>query len=630
MVHRVANYVVLVLLATAAIAGPLALGCTGEWTRLTLEAAMTAAVVTWALARPRGLWATTWPLAVAALPLLQVIPLSDRILTAIAPVSAGAWKVANQGDPALFGRVSVDPAATLAAARWLLLACGAITVVADMGRDSRGWKWLTTALATSGIVLLTLGVLFPVTKDNHALLGVISLDGPLEFWRTPVEPPIRTSGWGYLEWLTVGGQRYQNDLSVTGDGFATYINSNHFAGAIGLTLPFAWGWLCSLAAWRLPLWANRLGAAALWVGGLYIVGFMAHSRAGCAALFLAGLMFFTLQTRILWIRRLLAAVTLAFAAFLLACVVALVGGFVEAVEFLPESWRPVFKAAMNDGRAVAASAGAKMFFAAPFLGAGLGSYEELYMKLMPGGTTLYFAHNDYVQLLAETGLVGLTVAVFLGAILCRRFLTFARMPVDADTALCAAPWAALAAIGGHSAFDFNLQVPANAFLAAVVAGLGIATAAATPRHRPAEDPARAWMRRIPNSSLAIACTLSLGFMVRDAFSDATIRQMRWALVGETVGAVPPKDHAEAQRMTEAVAAGERAHRHDASNPRLALFIGRLHLHLATVAPGSAASLAHANAAHSWQMTATRNCAACRGLPEPVPRSAPIAVETRTP
>jgi O-antigen ligase len=569
-------------------------------------------------------------LAVAGLPLIQVIPLSDRMLTAIAPVSAGAWKVANQGDPALFGCISIDPAATVAAARWLLLSCGMIAVVADVGRDSRGRKWLTAALATTGVLLLTLGVLFPVTKDNHSLLGIISLDGPLEFWRTPVEPPIRTSGWGYLEWLTVRDQRYQNDLSVTGDGFATYINSNHFAGAIGLTLPFAWGWLCSLAFWRLPPWASRLIAAALWVAGLCIVGLLAHSRAGCASLLLAGLLFFTLQIRAIGIRKLLAGATAAYTAFLIACVVALVGRFVGIVQVFPEALRPAFTTALNDGRALAASAGAKMFSAAPFLGTGLGSYDELYQKLMPGGTTLYFAHNDYVQLLAESGLVGMTVALLLVAVLCRHFVSFARMPIDADTALRAAPWAALAAIGAHSAFDFNLQVPANAFLAAVVAGLALATTPTPPRDRLTAIHRRGLMPALPGIGLAIACTVALGFMARDAFSDATIRYMRLALVGETATAIPPKDQAAADRMEEAIAAGEQAYRYDQSNPRLALLISRLHLHLATVAPASNASLTHLAESRAWGTKASRNCPACRGMPEPAPAPAPKLPDKRIP
>lgn len=620
---------ILAWLCLAALAAPLALGCTGEWPRLALEISMCSVVVLWAISRTRPMSATLWPLAIAALPLLQVVPLPDRLLTALAPVSAGAWKVAHQGDPRLFGRISVDPAATLAAARSLLLACGTIAAVADLGCDSARRRWLAAVLALTGVGLLTLGVLFPVTRENHVLLGFISLDGPLEYWRTPVEPPIRTSGWGYVEWLTVGSQRYQHDLSVTGDGFSTYINSNHFAGAVGLTLPFALAWLCTLANGRLPRWAGPVVAAAAWAGGLYVVGFMAQSRAGCAALLLAGLVFFSLLTTRPWTRRLLMGLTLAFAMFLFICVVVLVGQFVGVTDLIPEPWRQRFVAALNDGRAIAARVGARMFLASPLLGTGLGTYDELYRRLMPGAFTLYFAHNDYIQLLAETGLMGVGTAVALAGVLVRRVRGFLHQPYDADTAICAAAWASLAAIAAHSAFDFNLQVPANGFLAAVVAGLAAATAparrAAQPRSAAQPRPAS----RLPRAALAVACALSLGFMVRDALSDALIRQMQWSLVGHKLGAVPPHDAAAAQQMADALADGERAYRYDPANARVALLIGRLHLHLGEVAILPPAERdAHASEAAAWFMKAQRACAVCPGLPEDIPAAPPRASDAR--
>lgn len=610
------DHAIVFVLSVAACAAPLAVGCTGEWARITLELAVGAAVMAWGLSRPHRKSATLWPLAVAALPLLQVLPLPDRLLTALAPVSAGAWKVAHQGDPRAFGCISVDPGGTMAAARSILLALATTAVVADLSRTRTLRRWLTAALAVTGVTLLILGVAFPVTKDNRALLGIVSLDGPLEFWRTPVEPPIRTSGWGFLEWLTVGDLRYQNDLGVTGDGFATFINSNHFAGAVGLTLPFALGWLCMLPSGRLPFRAGGVLAAAVWAAGVYIVGFMAHSRAGCAALVLAGMVFFTLQAKRPVVRKLLAGFTIAYAMFLLACVVVLVGRFVGMTDFIPDPWRQRFVAALSDDRAIAASVGARMFFASPLLGTGLGSYDDLYHKLIPGERTLYFAHNDYAQLLAETGLVGISAAIILGVCLCRRFLSFLKIAREADTPLLAAPWAAVAAIAAHSAFDFNLQVPANAYLAAVSAGLAWATAAAAPAQKRPPATSKTLASAFPAALLATSCAIALGFMVRDTFSDATLRQMRWALVGEKVGAVPPKDAPAARAMETALAAGERAYRYDPANARLALLVGRLHLHLATTSEVSEADRAmHRTAAKEWSTKAQRSCAVCRGIPE---------------
>jgi hypothetical protein len=211
----------------------------------------------------------------------------------------------------------------------------------------------------------------------------------------------------------------------------------------------------------------------------------------------------------------------------------------------------------------------------------------------------------------------MAVAVLLGAILCWRFLAFARMPVDADTALRAAPWAASAAIAAHSAFDFNLQVPANAFLAAVVAGLAVATSREPSVARPASQPAKAPVATVFRGVLPVVTVAAFAFMVRDAFSDAAIREMRWALVGDKVGAIPPADAAAAQRMETALAAGERAYRYDPSNAQLALLNGRLNLHLSTAESSPKARRDRIADSKAWAVKAARNCPVCRGLPEPV-------------
>jgi O-antigen ligase len=83
------------------------------------------------------------------------------------------------------------------------------------------------------------------------------------------------------------------------------------------------------------------------------------------------------------------------------------------------------------------------------------------------------AHNDYLELLAETGVAGCVLFVALAvpaiAALMRASM---RTGFDQERALAAACLGSLAAIAVHSLFDFNLHIPANAMALCWVLGVG--------------------------------------------------------------------------------------------------------------------------------------------------------------
>jgi O-antigen ligase len=113
----------------------------------------------------------------------------------------------------------------------------------------------------------------------------------------------------------------------------------------------------------------------------------------------------------------------------------------------------------------------------PVLGTGLGTFQDAYYAYAPpehsGRTTWNYAHNDWLQVAIETGLVGFGI-VFTGYIW---FLTvairqwFARRDPLA-VGIGGGMIMALCSIGIHSLVDFNMHIPANALSTMVVAGLG--------------------------------------------------------------------------------------------------------------------------------------------------------------
>ncbi|MBW1775015.1 MAG: O-antigen ligase family protein, partial [Deltaproteobacteria bacterium] len=100
-------------------------------------------------------------------------------------------------------------------------------------------------------------------------------------------------------------------------------------------------------------------------------------------------------------------------------------------------------------------------------GIGLGNYEvvePVYVDRGPG-IRMRHAHNDYLQLLAETGWVGaITLVSGFFLFLARGIRRVKRVGFDVGRfrlMVAVGALAGLCSMGFHSFFDFNLQVPAN-------------------------------------------------------------------------------------------------------------------------------------------------------------------------
>lgn len=113
----------------------------------------------------------------------------------------------------------------------------------------------------------------------------------------------------------------------------------------------------------------------------------------------------------------------------------------------------------------------------PLFGCGLGGYVQGFMRYQTAG--LHFgwaeAHNDYLQLIAELGVVGFIIpATFSIAALAQATRT-ARHGTTRDIR-----YAALACVGGlsamlvHSFADFNMHIPANAMVFWWIGGIAVA------------------------------------------------------------------------------------------------------------------------------------------------------------
>lgn len=113
---------------------------------------------------------------------------------------------------------------------------------------------------------------------------------------------------------------------------------------------------------------------------------------------------------------------------------------------------------------------------APILGVGLGGFEDAFRAHQPlaiwSGYLVDYAHNDYLQLLAETGIAGAVILVW--ALVGLVTFVVVRWMGRQDPfvrGLVTGGLGALAAILAHSLTDFGLHMPANALLLVTLSAL---------------------------------------------------------------------------------------------------------------------------------------------------------------
>ncbi len=115
----------------------------------------------------------------------------------------------------------------------------------------------------------------------------------------------------------------------------------------------------------------------------------------------------------------------------------------------------------------------EMVKAHPILGSGLGAYQVAYTRYDPSAGTqrVEQSHNDYLQILADAGIVGLALAILFVVLLLRRGLRAVQAQDRHRRAIALGALTGCFAIVIHSFVDFNLQITANAQLFLALAAL---------------------------------------------------------------------------------------------------------------------------------------------------------------
>ena len=238
---------------------------------------------------------------------------------------------------------------------------------------------------------------------------------------------------------------------VGAEFFGPYFNRNHYAGMMEMLTPFA----LAVSFSGLVHGCQRvLAAFAAVVMAASIV--LSLSRGGVVALLCELFLFFWVISAIQNRSLVRAGMLLLAACGFLFLVFVGSPAIWNHLQDMHETFRPQL---FSDSL--------RMLAHKPILGWGFGTFPTVYPAFRSFYTTLFVnaAHDDYLQVLVETGTVGFSFVVWFMVVLYRKGLPLCR---DASTSwrgvLRLATLVGCTGLAVHGGLDFNLQIPANAAL----------------------------------------------------------------------------------------------------------------------------------------------------------------------
>lgn len=406
-----------------------------------------------------------WPLIVALIVLncavlLQLVALPRGPLLAFSP-RAGTflqeYALGFMADQRAAHALSIDPPRT-----WLALGCLAafsllfVGVAISVGR--RGASRLCSLFVMLGAAVAIEGLVQRVVSPL-AIYG---------FWAPTGENPAY---------------------------FGPFVNRNHFAGWMLMTLPLSLGYLAHLAQKSLvdvrPAWRHWLAwLSSPHASGVILVAFVAStmtlslfltmSRSGMGALVVALFVAVAGLFRSRVSRGGAMAAALVIAALLTITVAAIGSDLVLGRFDAPDSggfqgrlgaWRDAWTVAREF----------------PLTGTGLNTFGAAMLRYQTHDMHKWYstAHNDYLQLAAEGGVLLVLPSVVLAAVFAREVRRRLRQDDPATFWIRIGAVCGVLAIALQEAVDFSLQMPGNAVIFALVAAIAIhrVPAMSEPRQR---------------------------------------------------------------------------------------------------------------------------------------------------
>ncbi len=398
-----------------------------------------------------------WPFLFVAWVGLQLIPLPRGFVATISPARrlTSKW-LGTLGPHGGWTTLSIYPHATLLGFIKLLAYLSVFILAVYLYDSGRRKSLLVAALIWLGCFEAGYGILQHLLNWNK----IFTVTNPYDLW------------------------------VATG----TYINRNHFAGLIELTLPFTF----ASAFYCYQLWSD-------WQQGLVARNASGkESAAGFQVIFYLFLMLIMVLALIFsWSRGGILAVlaTLIVLSLLTAFKVkrkvwglGVLGFAILAIAFtLWIGLGPVLSRFQTMGQTNYLQTSERgmiwhdtlhLIGANPILGTGLGTYGEAFRPYQTQLVSMHIdhAHNDYLEFTSETGILGaglLFIPIFY--LLIRMIIAFLKDRRRYRRAIILGCIGATLGLLIHSLTDFNLQIPANAMIFSMILGIGYKAACLEPQ-----------------------------------------------------------------------------------------------------------------------------------------------------
>ena len=396
-----------------------------------------------------------------ALMALQLVPLPPRLLRMVSPGTTDLYASALPGYAA-GTRAIAEAEATLtgesppAAGEW--------RPVSQVPQATR--TYLLKGIAFTLLFFLILNA-FREERHLRRLLFVFAVAGAFQAF------------YGLTEYLS-GHQHifaYRKKY-YTEAATGTFINRNHFALLLEMSLLVTLGLLFSKMrrgepgrTWRERLLSlNERGTsvnltltlAAVLVSVALV---LSYSRAGIIFGLTAAGLFSLAQVREGWSARKLVIVALLVVAVLAPAYGIGYWTLTGRYAILTE------EVTVPGGRLTVWERTLAIFRDFPLLGTGVGTFQHVFPRYRPASVRAFYdySHNDYVQLLSESGLAGGLMLVW-GVSLAAWLWLRRRAGGTTIGVLRTATGFGLLAVGLHEIVDFGLQIPANFVAVTVLAG----------------------------------------------------------------------------------------------------------------------------------------------------------------
>lgn len=387
---------------------------------------------------PRDPWTTWLVAAFAAWSAFQTVPLPPWLVVLLSPMRAELSRAAGVTG---WTPLSIAPAETFSR----LLELGGAILTFLLARELC-WRWRGRSWIAA-VPLLAVGIV-------EALIGAAQ---------------------AYLQGASDG------PVGVSG----TYVNRNHYAALLEMTMPLVLA--AGAAVYRAGLLpharpaAPAIKASALLGCGALMLAALASSQSRMAflgalcSLAVMGVISITAVEQRVYKpaslgRRLLAGGAV-FAAVGLLFVLVPPKALIERYGLLAGKGGEIGEARLGIWRE-----SIPMVKAYPIVGCGLGAYESGFMRFKKVAPMFRvdFAHNDYLQILVELGIVGLAIGLALVVRIVSGVLRVALFHKEnPGWELAVGLAGAITALLLHSGADFNLYVPANAMTLAWICGLAV-------------------------------------------------------------------------------------------------------------------------------------------------------------